>query len=70
MTEDRSPLDDAQIAQALQGKGLELEYLRELAAALGFDAGEPWSEEAFSAIEHASYEQRRAAALRTLRLSR
>ena len=69
MDEESVPLHDAEIAEAIQGRGLELEYLRELAASLGFDATEPWTEEAFAAIETATPEQRRTAALRTLRFS-
>ncbi|HEX6069501.1 MAG TPA: hypothetical protein VFZ18_06740 [Longimicrobiaceae bacterium] len=60
---------DEQIAEAIQRRGLEIEYLRELAAALGFSDAEPWSEEIFAAIERATAAQRRSAALRTLRLS-
>jgi hypothetical protein len=60
---------DEEIAEAIQRRGLELEYLRELAAALGFADEEPWSEAIFVAIEAATPEQRRDAALRTLRLS-
>jgi hypothetical protein len=60
---------EEEIAQAIQERGLELEYLRELAAALGFADDEPWSDAVFLAIERATPEQRRAAALRTLRLS-
>lgn len=60
---------DEEIAEEIQRRGLEIEYLRELAAALGFDDAEPWSEETFEAIDRATAEQRRSAALRTLRLS-
>lgn len=61
---------DVQIAAEIQRRGLELEYLRELSAALGFDTAEPWSEEAFAAIERATEAERRRAALRTLDMSR
>lgn len=64
-----SRMSDDEIAEAIQARGLEIEYLRELAASLGFADAEPWSVEAFSAIEAASRQQRRQAALRTLRLS-
>jgi hypothetical protein len=59
-------MDDTQIASEIQRRGLEIEYLRELAAALGFADDEGWTEEVFEAVEHATYEQRRQAALRTL----
>ena len=62
---DGSP-SDAQIAAEIQRRGLEIEYLRELAASLGFAEEEGWSDAVFEAIEHASAEQRRVAALRTL----
>jgi len=62
-------MDDAEIARALQERGLELDYLRELAAALGYTADEGWSETVFAAIEAATPEQRRRAALRTIRLA-
>jgi hypothetical protein len=65
---DPSPTD-AEIAAAIQRRGLEIEYLRELSATLGFGAAEPWSEEVFTAIDRASAEERRRAALRTLQLA-
>jgi len=43
-----------------------VEYLRELAAALGFAEEEGWTEEVFGAIEVAELHVRRRAALRTL----
>jgi hypothetical protein len=62
--------DDADIAREIQARGLEVAYLRELAAALGFEAEEGWSEAVFASIEVASPEVRRRAALRTLELGR
>jgi len=59
-------VNDAEIGAELQRLGLEVEYLRELAAALGFAEDEGWSEQVFDAIEKASDLQRRKAALRTL----
>jgi hypothetical protein len=59
-------MDDEKIAYEIQSRGLEVEYLRELAAALGFAEEEGWSEDLFAAVERASPEQRRRAALRTL----
>jgi hypothetical protein len=59
-------MTDEEIASQIQQQGLEIEYLRELAASLGFAEEEGWSDAVFEAIEHASLAQRRAAALRTL----
>lgn len=61
-------MEDQEIADHIQRRGLEIEYLRELAAALGFGMDEGWSEEVFIAIERATPEERRRAALRTLEL--
>jgi len=61
-------MKDDEIAEEIQRRGLEVEYLKELAASLGFSEDEGWSEDVFLAIENASYQQRRCAALRTLRL--
>lgn len=61
-------MNDDEIAREIQSRGLEVEYLRELAASLGFADGEGWTEALFEAIDHASPEQRRRAALRTLTL--
>lgn len=63
-------LTDREIAKELQRRGLEVEYLRELAAALGFADDEGWTEEVFGAIEAAGMEVRRRAALRTLEMGR
>jgi hypothetical protein len=62
-------MTDDEIAARIQGQGLEIDYLRELAASLGFAEEEGWSDAVFEAIEHASAEQRRVAALRTLGLA-
>jgi hypothetical protein len=61
-------MKDDEIAEEIQRRGLEVEYLKELAASLGFSEDEGWSEDVFLAIENASHQQRRSAALRTLRL--
>jgi hypothetical protein len=60
------PLTDPEIAEELARRGLEVLYLQELAAALGFADEEGWTEELFEAIQAASLEDRRRAALRTL----
>ncbi len=62
-------MDDQQIAREIQQRSLEIEYLRELAASLGFGEEEGWSEAVFRAIEAASADERRRAALRTLELN-
>jgi hypothetical protein len=63
---DQDPVSDAEIAAELARRGLELLYLQELAASLGFADDEGWTEEVFTAIEGADLELRRRAALRTL----
>lgn len=63
-------MTDQEIAQELQRRGLEVDYLRELAAALGFAEEEGWTEEVFLAIEVAELDVRRRAALRTLEMGR
>lgn len=62
-------MDDARIAAEIQSRGLELEYLQELAAALGYAEEEGWTEDVFAAIDRATPEQRRTAALRTLAMA-
>lgn len=62
-------MQDEEIAREIQKRGLEVEYLRELAAVVGFADAERWSVETFEAMERASPEQKRSAALRTLQLS-
>lgn len=63
---DPHPLTDEEIATELAKRGLEVLYLQELAAALGFAVEEGWTEEVFAAIERADLAERRRAALRTL----
>ena len=62
-------MEDQQIASELQRRGLEIVYLSELAATLGYAVDEGWTEEIFAAIDRATPEQRREAAIRTLRLA-
>jgi hypothetical protein len=61
-------LTDEEIAEQLQGRGLEEEYVRELLASLGFDPAEGLTEAAIHALDTAEMEQRRKAAIRTLEL--
>lgn len=60
---------DERIGAEIRRRGLELEYLRELSAALGFEADEPWNHATIAAIEAAAPEVRRRAALRVLSLA-
>ena len=61
-------MTDEEVAAEIQRRGLEVEYLRELAAVLGYAESEGWSAEVVCAIEAATYAQRRAAAERAIRL--
>ncbi len=62
-------IEDEEIGAEIRRRGLEIEYLRELASALGFADEEGWTTEIFDAIEEAPIEKKRAAAIRTLRFS-
>lgn len=62
-------MQDHEIAAEIARRELEFVYLSELAASLGFSADEGWSDDVMTAIEHATPDQRRRAALRTLGLS-
>jgi hypothetical protein len=61
-------MTDEEIAEQLQGRGLEEEYVRELLASLGFDPADGLTEAAIHALDTAEMEQRRKAAMRTLAL--
>jgi hypothetical protein len=61
-------LTDEEIAEQLQGRGLEEDYVRELLASLGFDPADGLTEAAIHALDTAEMEQRRKAAIRTLEL--
>lgn len=61
-------MTDDQIAEQLKGRGLEEEYVRELLASLGYDPADGLTEDAVHALDAASMDTRRKAALRTLRL--
>ena len=61
-------LTDEEIAEQLQGRGLEEEYVRELLASLGYDPADGLTEAAIHALDTAEMETRRKAALRTLEL--
>ena len=61
-------MEDEEIATQIRERGLEEEYVRELMASLGYDPAEGWTMDAIGALEAATTEQRRTAALRCLAL--
>lgn len=61
-------MTDDEIAEQLKGRGLEEEYVRELLASLGFDPADGLTTDAVHALDTAAMDQRRRAAIRTLRL--
>ena len=68
MKDDLSAMTDQEIADRIAAHALEEEYLRELLASMGYDPAEGWSGETIAALEGATPEQRRRAALRTIGL--
>ena len=63
-------MTDEEIGERIRGRGLEEEYIRELLASLGFDPTDGFTLDGVEALEKATMEQRRKAALRTLALAR
>jgi hypothetical protein len=61
-------MTDEEIGERIRGRGLEVEYVRELLASLGHDPADGFGDAAIRALEEATLEQRRSAALRTLHL--
>lgn len=61
-------MTDDEIAEQLKGRGLEEEYVRELLASMGFDPADGLTTDAVHALDTAAMDQRRRAAIRTLRL--
>jgi hypothetical protein len=61
-------MTDREIANEIAARCLEEEYLRELLASMGHDPAEGWSDHAIAALENATPDQRRRAALRTLEM--
>jgi len=61
-------MTDDEIAEQLKGRGLEEEYVRELLASLGYDPADGLTEDAVHALDSASMDVRRKAAIRTLSL--
>jgi hypothetical protein len=62
-------MTDEEIAEQLQGRGLEEDYVRELLASLGYDPADGLTEAAIHALDTAEMDTRRKAALRTLTLA-
>jgi hypothetical protein len=62
-------MTDDEIGEQIRGRGLEEDYIRELMASLGFDPAEGFTNDGIEALDNATMEQRRKAALRTLALA-
>lgn len=62
-------MTDDEIGEKIRGRGLEEEYIRELMASLGFDPAEGFTSAGIEALDSATMEQRRRAALRTLAMA-
>lgn len=62
-------MTDEEIGERIRALELEEEYLRELMASLGHDPAEGFTMQGIEAIDTATPEQRRRAALRTLALA-
>jgi hypothetical protein len=62
-------MTDEEIGEKIRSRGLEEEYIRELMASLGFDPAEGFTNAGIEAIDSATMEQRRRAALRTLAMA-
>ncbi len=62
-------MTDDEIGEKIRSRGLEEEYIRELMASLGFDPAEGFTNAGIDAIDNATMEQRRRAALRTLAMA-
>jgi hypothetical protein len=65
---DAEMLTDDEIGQRIRDRGLEEDYIRELMASLGFDPAEGFTMDGIEALDNASMDVRRRAALRTLAL--
>lgn len=61
-------MTDDEIGEQIRGRGLEEDYIRELMASLGFDPAEGFTNDGIEALDNATMDQRRKAALRTLAL--
>jgi len=62
-------MTDDEIGDQLRDRGLEEEYIRELLASLGFNPADGFTNDSIDALDNATMDQRRKAALRTLALA-
>jgi hypothetical protein len=62
-------MSDEEIGEQIRGRELEDEYIRELLASLGYDPAEGFTDASIHALETATMDERRKAALRTLDLA-
>ena len=62
-------LSDEQIGERIRALELEEEYIRELLASLGFDPADGFTSASIAALDGATMDERRKAALRTLALA-
>ena len=62
-------LSDEQIGVRIRELALEEVYVRELLASLGYEPADGFTTESIEALDSATMDQRRAAALRTLALA-
>jgi ankyrin repeat protein len=61
-------MTDEEIGTMIRSRGLEEAYVRELLASLGYDPRDGFTMDGITALDSATMEQRRAAALRTLEM--
>ena len=62
-------MTDDEIGQRIRDRGLQEDYIRELMASLGFDPADGFTMDGIDALDKATMEQRRRAALRTLAMA-
>ena len=61
-------MTDDEIGQRIRDRGLEEDYIRELMASLGFDPADGFTNDGIEALDNATMDVRRKAAMRTLAL--
>ena len=61
-------MTDDEIGERIRDRGLEEDYIRELMATRGFDPADGFTVEGIEALDNATMDVRRRAALRTLAL--
>jgi hypothetical protein len=62
-------MTDEEIGTMIRSRGLEEAYVRELLASLGYDPRDGFTMDGITALDSATMEQRRAAAMRTLEMA-